>query len=123
MARIRVDQQPVIATYTKNLPVKLTQEELLQKSAELAGTVQDYATEESRQVDIKAQLKAKLTELDAKRTQLAIVVARREEYRDVRCEVVADPAALTAVIVRTDTGEIVEKRALTDKERQDTLPL
>jgi hypothetical protein len=112
-----------IGSFTKSLPVKLTQDELLQKSRELAGTVQDYATEESRQTDIKAQLKARLTELDAKRTQLAIVVARQEEYRDVRCEVVADPRTLMAHITRDDTGEVVETRRLTETERQDVLPL
>lgn len=113
----------VIATLTKCLPVKLTQDELLQKSAELAGTVQDCATEEIRQADIKAQLKARLAELEARRTQLVIVVTRKEEERDVRCEVLADYAALTATIVRTDTGEAVSSRPLTDAERQDALPL
>jgi hypothetical protein len=112
-----------IDSFTKSLPVRLTLDEVLQKSADLAGTVQDYATEESRQADIKAQLRAKLTELDAKRTQLAIVVARKEEYRDVRCEVVADVETLLANITRTDTGEIVQSRPLTDSERQKALPL
>ena len=113
----------VIHSQTKSLPVRLTEQELLQKSAELASTVQDYATEESRQVDIKAQLKAKLTELDARRTQLASVVARREEYRDVRCEIVANTKTLLAQIVRTDTGEVIQTRPLTMEERQMVLPL
>jgi hypothetical protein len=111
----------VIGNLTKQLPVKLTNDELLAKSSALAGTVQDYATEESRQADIKAQLKAKLTELDAKRTQLAIVVARKEEYRDVRCEIVADYDAQTAIEYRMDTGEVVMTRALTDGEKQNRL--
>jgi chromosome segregation ATPase len=113
----------VISSYTKSLPVKLTRDELLQKSAELAGTVQDYATEERRQADVKAQLKARLTELDARRTQLAFTVARQEEERDVLCEVVADLHKLVANITRADTGEIVSIRPLTDGERQDALPL
>lgn len=113
----------VISSYTKSLPVKLTRDELLQKSAELAGTVQDYATEERRQTDVKAQLKARLTELDARRTQLAFTVARQEEDRDVRCDVIADLNTLIANITRSDTGEIVQSRPLTDGERQDALPL
>lgn len=113
----------VINSYTKSLPVKLTQEELLSKSGELAGTVQDYATEERRQADVKAQLKARLTELDARRTQLAFVVARQEEERDVRCDVIADLNSLVANITRVDTGEVVQSRPLTDAERQDVLPL
>ena len=119
----RTTDRHALSAFTKSLPVRLTQDELLDRAAELAGVVEDYSTEEARQTDVKAQLKARLTELDAKRRQLAIVVARKEEYRDVRCEVLADLDRMLAHTMRTDTGEIVGSRPLTDEERQDGLPL
>ena len=112
-----------IGSLTKTLLVKLTTEELTEKSQELAQATQDYSAEQKRQEDVKAQLKARLTEIDSKRFQLAYIVSRREEEREVRCDIVANMNTLVAHITRRDTGEIVSSRPLTDKERQDVLPL
>lgn len=110
-------------TVVRSLPCRLTDEELLKKGGELAATVQDISSEESRQQDIKSQLKAKLTELEARRCNLAITVSRKEEHRDVEVDIYHDYQRAVVEDVRRDTGEVVSRRVMQDEERQRGLPL
>lgn len=103
--------------------MKLTDEELLKVGRELAGTTQDIATEEKRQADVKAGMKARLAELDARRTQLAMNISRREQDRDVRVDVYMDFQRGIVQEIREDTGETVHTRQMTDTERQAELPI
>lgn len=108
---------------TRNLPCKLTDAELLSKADELSVVVQEINAEEDRQTDLKAQMKARLTELDARKTRLAITIGRKEEYRDTDVSVMADIQAGTVSVTRVDTGEIIETRPMTEDEKQRALPL
>lgn len=110
-------------TVVRSLPVRLTEEELLKKGGELAATVQDISSEESRQQDIKSQLKAKLAELEARRSNLAITVSRKEEHRDVEVDIFHDYQRGVVEDVRRDTGEVVSRRVMRDDERQQPLPV
>jgi len=113
----------IIRTETRSLPVKLHEDELRDRGDKLAAVIQDLNAEEDRQVDVKAQMKARLSELDAKKTQLAIVISRREEYRDVPVDVFADYAKQIVEAVRRDTGEVLTTRRMTEEERQQPLPV
>lgn len=117
------DRFVVLKEVTRSLPCRLTDPELLTKADELSVVVQEVSAEEDRQTDVKAQMKAKLTELDARKTRLAITIGRKEEYRDVRCELQADVQAGTVTVIRTDTGESLETRPMTEDEKQKSLPL
>ena len=55
-----------LKSITRSLPVQLTNDELRAKGSELAAVIQDVKGEEDRQADLKAQMKARLTELDAR---------------------------------------------------------
>lgn len=110
-------------TVVRSLPVRLTEEELLKKGSELAATVQDIASEESRQQDIKSQLKAKLAELEARRSNLAITVSRKEEHRDVEVDIFHDYQRGVVEDVRRDTGETISRRVMNEEERQRALPM
>lgn len=110
-------------TVVRSLPCKLTDEELLKKGTELATAVQDIATEEGRQADIKASMKAKLAEIEARRTQLAIAVSRKEEHRDVEVDIFHDFQRGVVEDVRRDTGEVVSRRVMSESERQQNLPM
>ena len=107
----------------RSLPVKLTDLELVEAGHNLATVVQDISTEESRQADIKASMKARLAELEGRRTQLAIIVARREEYREVTVEITHDYQRGVIQDIRTDTGEVVSTRTMSESERQQQLAL
>lgn len=111
-----------VRSETRFLPVKLREDELRDRGDMLAATIQDLNAEENRQVDIKAQMKARLSELDAKKTQLAIVISRREEERDVVVNIYHDYDKMTVDFVREDTGATLSSRRMTDIERQLPLP-
>ena len=108
---------------TRNLPCQLTNGELLDRADQLSVVVQETNAEEGRQTDAKAQMKARLTELDARKTRLAITIGRKEEYRDIEIELVADLQAGTVTIYRQDTSEALETRPMSEQERQTALPL
>lgn len=110
-------------TIVRSLPCRLTDDELLKKGGELATAVQDIASEESRQADVKASMKAKLAEIDARRTQLAIAVSRKEEHRDVEVDIYHDYQRLVVQDVRRDTGEVTSTRVMSEAERQQALPM
>jgi hypothetical protein len=110
-------------TESKTLPVKLTERELRERGDSLASVIQDLNTEEHRQVDIKAQMKARVSELDARKTQLAITISRREEDRDVTIEVWHDYERVRVYAVRRDTGEEIYSRSMTPEEMQRPLPV
>lgn len=112
-----------IKRVTRNLPCRLTEPELLARADELSVVVQETNAEEGRQADVKAQMKARLTELDARKTRLAITIGRKEEYRDVEVELMADLQAQTVTVYRMDTSEATETRPMSEQEKQATLPL
>ena len=111
----------VIKKINKYLACKLTDEELRAKSDELAQTVQDTANEETRQTDLKSQMKAKMTELQSRQTQLASHISRREEYRDVQVEILLIGEGKVKE-VRTDTGEVLITRPSREDEIQMIFP-
>lgn len=111
----------VLQKTTKFLPCKLTNEELLRFADEIGTTTQDIATEEARQISLKQELKAKLTQLEARRTVLASMITRKEEHRDVAVEIRLDFGAEECRQIRLDTCEVVGTRAITDEERQEVL--
>lgn len=111
----------VIRKVTRRLSVPLTDREQQQAGINLAQTNQDIAAEESRQAEQKASMKARLQELEARRQRESLVVSRKAEDREVDVEVLANWERGTASEVRTDTGEIISTRILTDEERQGSL--
>ncbi len=112
----------LLETKTQSLPCKLTKEELLVYGDELARLSQEITAEEERQVDIKAQMKARLTELESKRTQVVIKVSRKEEYRDVKVRLEISENANICRELREDTGEIIKTREPYPEERQRKFP-
>jgi hypothetical protein len=113
----------VLSTGTERLMTRLTPHEFEDRAEGLARAVQDVATEEARHADVKAQLKADLTKLEAERDRLTSVVSRRAELREVPVRLLADLEMGEALLVRDDSGEVVRRRPLTEAERQEPLPL
>ena len=107
--------------FTRHLICKLTESEWTARAGECAKSVGDLAEEEKRQADQKAQMKATLTDIERRVSELSTAVIRREEYRDVECieEIALDENRV--LTVRTDTGEVLGRRPLTDEERQEPI--
>ena len=104
------------------LPVTLTQDKTLTLSRELANTVQAVGAEVEEQKNVKDQMKAKLSELQARLTRISIVVATGKEYRQVEVEYQITNQGLVQE-VRMDTGEILITRPPHDSERQLVLAM
>ena len=107
----------ILKVHTQMLATVLTQEELLAQAMELANTVQAMGAEMELQKNLKDQMKAKLSELQAKQTRLSIVIATGKEYRNVEVELHLVEGGLVQE-VRLDTGDIILTRPPHDSERQ-----
>lgn len=113
---------------TRNLPVKLTTEELETRSRELAekiqeedGLRQDFITWEARMKDAKKAKESGVRLAHAEASRLAGIVESGQEHRNVTCSWLYALAAGRAFLVRDDTGELVTTRVLPDDERQEDL--
>jgi len=110
-----------IRTETKQLPVKLTNNELRDLGDQLALVTQQIGNEEEDQKQIKDTMKAKMSELSSRQSRLALTISRREEYRDVEVEFVFADDGNTVNEFRQDTGELISARPVRDSERQAKL--
>jgi hypothetical protein len=112
--------QPIAILSRKTVPLStsLTDEEQRDRGRQLARTIEDHRTEESRQEGMKREMKFVLAGLEAERDRLSAIVSRGEELRDVEVEERADYSIAEYVRQRMDTGEVLERRKLRENERQ-----
>jgi hypothetical protein len=112
--------QPIAILSRKTVPLStaLTNEEQRDRGRQLARTIEDHRTEESRQEGMKREMKFVLAGLEAERDRLSAIVSRGEELRDVEVEERADYSIAEYVRQRMDTGEVLERRKLRENERQ-----
>ena len=111
---------PIVRRPVLHLACKLTDAQTLEAGQELATVIQDLDGEIARQTQIKAGLKTTLTALEARRSSVALKVARREEIREVQCEARLDGDEL--VSWRLDTGDELGRRPARDEEKQLETP-
>ena len=111
----------VLKVTTIQLPCHLIEAELIQVGRDLAFTVKAKATEEAEQKSAKEQMKARISELEARQTRLSTVINSGMEYRGVEVELrIVDASHIQEV--RLDTGEVMLTRPPLDNERQQCLP-
>lgn len=112
-----------ISEHIEQLPVKLTDTELLDRGQKLAKIQSDLAEHYANEESIKKQLKSKEAALEAERSKLAGAIRSKAEPRDVRVEEWARFKSGVIEHIRMDTGEVIFSRDLMPSERQTTLPL
>ncbi len=105
----------------RHLPVRLTDEELLAISRELAKDSQDMQDIENKKKEVNADFTAQTN-----RTKSCIEIASRKistgvEYRDIECHVEIYVKEMEKVIMRDDTGKIVKIEKLTTGDLQTEL--
>lgn len=103
---------------TKELPCRLTQDELLQAAKDAQEAHRRIVEIEDRKRAITAQLKGEAEEQAGIMSQAFAKISSECEYRPVECEEHIDYDLVTMAVVRTDTGEVVSSRPLTVAERQ-----
>lgn len=102
----------------KSLHVKLTQEEFNDHAIELAKLMSERDRIESSLASMRSSFKASIDETTAKIAKERQLVQEGREWRDVHCTVVYDYDERRVITTRTDTGEVIEDRAMRLDEMQ-----
>lgn len=103
------------------LPVKLTEEERLQRADGLANALQQV---QDRKIEKRAAVREAdkmIAEAEQEAVELRDAVATGREYQEVIVHKVYDYEKAIVTEVRTDTGETIKSRGMTDEERQAKL--
>ena len=106
---------------TQSLPVRLTTDELLLRSDELAKTIRERDETERAMKSAQATAKRKIDSLELDITRLAEVVRDRQENRPVEVREIKNWDRLTMDTIRLDTGEVVGSRSMSRSERNASL--
>jgi len=106
---------------TKELPVQLTQEELMEKAKELAKLQQDKASAEEQAKSAAATFKDRIASAQSSISMLSRDICNGYEYREVKCQYEFDWSAGKKRLVRTDTGETIKTEPITQNDRQGDL--
>lgn len=113
---------PTVRRVTKDLPVKLTTNEIMSYARELAAQHATKSVITSRRSNLVSQIKAELDECEARISDLSAKVSSGEELRPVACTLKMDFLNNSAETTRDDTGETIARRPLTPEEMQQELP-
>lgn len=98
----------------RELPCELTEAELLQRGDAMAEC--EMAIDKLK--DKRGKLSKKIGEKRKERFELAEVIERGEEPRDIQCKWIEDFTHNLKRLIRQDTGEEVEQLTMTAAERQ-----
>lgn len=104
-----------------SLPHTLTPDEIEDRAREIAGLHQEMARVDAERKAAAGVFRVKLKELDARMTELAVVLESGVEHRDVEVFVERDQIEKLLRIRRADTGEIVESRAMSEEDLQEEM--
>lgn len=118
MSRKKKPLRFIVGKKVEDLPVQLTQDEITERGQRLAAVDGEIESHLQREKEVKANLKATRSRLEAERSLLSMVVRNREEARPVRVTLHGDHEAGLVFEIRDDTGEVVRTRPLTDDDRQ-----
>lgn len=109
---------PVSRKFTRPLDVKLMDGELLAKLDELAAKLVKKEEVEDELKNVSAGYKGQIKTLRQEIHDITKAVTTKTEEREVECEERMNFTASTVEVVRLDTLEVVESRAMTLRERQ-----
>ena len=103
------------------LPVKLTEEERLQRADGLANALQQVQDRKVEKRRVTKEADKQIAEAEQEAVELRDAVATGREYQEVIVHKVFDYEQATVTEVRTDTGETIKSRGMTDEERRAKL--
>lgn len=106
---------------TDTLPCALTDEEVLKFAGELANANKEVDRAIDEKKFLTQQATSKVKKAEAYRDEITSIVASRTEWREVTVNKVYDYEKGIVTETRTDTGEVIASRALSDEEKQTKL--
>lgn len=118
----KAPREKKLVDFIHQLPVLLTDRELLDFGQRLAKCQADLAEHNLHAEQVKKDLKAKESAIEAERARLSGIIREKKEIRDVQCERWAHYDRGEIEEIRTDTGEVIYCRRMEPHERQQRLP-
>lgn len=106
---------------SEKLPVKLNDKERLQFADDMAEANQQVDNAKANKKSVIQSLNYEIEIAETRRERLSGIVSSKTEYRDVTVEEKWDYDEDRYSRTRTDTGEVVFERRLTDNEKQTEL--
>jgi len=106
---------------TKRLPVKLSDDELLERGKQLVESMRKTAVAEAEREADNKKRKGDIALMEEVTSRLASIIRDGQEDREVECELRKDFEHSSVTTVRTDTGEIVDTRVMDNEERQEQM--
>lgn len=120
-ARIIATRRETLYEVKRDLRCQLTEEEVNDRGQELARMHGRYGRMLSEHKAAKAKMRDDEKDLEMLISGKAYDVRSKTEERVVECEWQADYDRQLAVLVRTDTGEEIKTRELTEDDRQRSM--
>lgn len=108
---------------SRDLPVKLTTEELATTAKEIGRLSRHRSDLEAQAKQAASHWKDRIAGVDAQIHDLAQRAHEGVEPRPVQCEERHDYRVGEVRVVRLDTDEVLEVRPMTGEERQPSLPI
>lgn len=108
-------------TRTHDLRVDLTPSEVTDRAERLSWAMQRADEVAIEHAATKERLKKEREEVDGAVAELSKILREKAEKRPVECDLVLDDDAKEALLVRTDTGEVVSSRSMTEDELQSEI--
>jgi hypothetical protein len=102
----------------RDLPVPLTDAEILLKSDQLATKLTERNEMELERKGANKDMKEQIARVEENIDLLRREVKHRQEVRPVPCHEDMDHQRKMVALIRSDTGELVSTRAMTESERQ-----
>ena len=112
----------MITKVTRSLMVSLTENEIRSCATELARVTASQAELEDDKKAVTSGFKNRIDRCVADCRALAQKVTTKRELRDIDCEWSPTDGG-KMILTRTDTGEIIDTRKMTEEEHQQSLPL
>ena len=103
---------------THVLPCPITEVERAEYANKLAECIQDLRALEDERKQVMKSFASRKQDLETDTATLSRTVRSGEVMKSVECELVLNYTRLTATLKRTDTGEVVNERPMTQQERQ-----
>jgi len=110
--RVKITHEP------RDLSCSLSTKERADAANKLADVLDDIMRLEDDKKTMAADLSAQIKRLSAEVRQLTRQVKEGTATRSVLCELQLNWTKLTATTVRTDSGQVVEERGMTEDEKQ-----
>ena len=102
----------------RRLPITLTPEELAEMRVDLARCVTEKGDLEDQKSDVVKEFNGKIHVLESDISHIVRDLRAGERWEEVACEVQHNYAESVVLVVRMDNRLVIERRPLTDAERQ-----